>query len=110
MKGAIVMESTSTNITIRMDKETKRDFETFCYNVGINITTAFNMFVKATLRARTLPFAVSDISPNVQARKELQEAFEELQRESAANGNDEMTMDEINAIISECRQEKSLKK
>jgi len=101
------MESTSTNITIRMDRETKRDFETFCDNVGINLTTAFNMFVKATLRARTLPFAISDIDSKKQARMELQEAFEDLQQESVANGNDKMTLDDINAIISECRQEKS---
>lgn len=100
------MESTSTNITIRMDRETKRDFENFCDNVGINLTTAFNMFVKATLRTRTLPFAVSDIN----SRKEFQEAFEALQNESIANGNDKMTMDDINAIISECRQEVSLTK
>ena len=103
------MESPSTNITIRMDRETKRDFEEFCDNVGINLTTAFNMFVKATLRARTLPFAVSDIDTRKQARAELQEAFEDLQKESAANGNDKMTMDDINALIAECRQEKSRK-
>ena len=101
------MESTSTNITIRMDRETKRNFENFCDNVGINLTTAFNMFVKATLRARTLPFAVSDIDLKKQARMELQEAFEDLQKESLANGNDKMTLDDINAIIAECRQEKS---
>ena len=103
------MESTSTNITIRINKETKRDFETFCDNVGINLTTAFNMFVKATLRARTLPFAVSDIDTRKQARLELQEAFEDLQKESLANGNDKMTLDDINALIAECRQEKSRK-
>jgi len=101
------MEPTSTNITIRMDRETKRDFETFCDNVGINLTTAFNMFVKATLRTRTLPFTVSDIDSRKQARLELQEAFEDLQKESVANGNDKMTMDDINALIAECRQEKS---
>jgi len=101
------MESTSTNITIRMDKDTKRDFETFCDNVGINLTTAFNMFVKATLRTRTLPFTVSDIDSRKQTRLELQEAFEDLQKESAANGNDKMTLDDINALIAECRREKS---
>jgi len=90
-----------------MDKETKRDFENFCDNVGINLTTAFNMFVKATLRSRTLPFVVSDIDSKKQVRMELQEAFENLQKESVANGNDKMTMDDINAIIAECRQEKS---
>lgn len=101
------MESSSTNITIRIDKETKRDFEEFCYNVGINITTAFNMFVKATLRTRTLPFAVSDIDARKQARLELKETFEKLQKESVDNGNDKMTMDDINTIIAECRLEKS---
>jgi len=82
------MESTSTNITIRIDKETKRDFETFCDNVGINLTTAFNMFVKATLRTRTLPFPVSDIDSRKQAssNSELQEAFAGLQKESVGNG------------------------
>jgi len=101
------MKQTSTNITIRIDKETKRDFESFCDNVGINLTTAFNMFVKATLRTRTLPFTVSDIDSKKQARLELQEAFEDLQKESAANGNDKMTIDDINVLISECRQEQS---
>jgi len=92
-----------------MDRETKRDFETFCDNVGINLTTAFNMFVKATLRTRTLPFPISDVDSRRQARAELQEAFEDLQKESLANGNDKMTLDDINALIAECRQEKSRK-
>ena len=100
----------STNVTIRMDKETKKSFENFCENVGINITTAFNMFVKATLRTRALPFIVSDINSNMQLRKELQDAFEILQKEAVANGTDKMTIDEINAIISEVRQEKSITK
>ena len=103
------MESTSTNITIRMDKEIKRDFETFCDNVGINLTTAFNMFVKATLRTRTLPFPITDIDSSKQTRSELLEAFENLQKESVANANDKMTMDDINALIADCRQEKNQK-
>ena len=99
------MESPSTNITIRMDRETKRDFEEFCDNVGINMTTAFNMFVKATLRARTLPFAVSDIDTRKQARKEFLETIEAMQAQSVINGTDKITMDEINDIITEVRQE-----
>jgi len=102
------MESTSTNITIRIDKETKRDFETFCDNVGINLTTAFNMFVKATLRARTLPFAVSDIdTQKKEARKRFMQTIEDMQEQSIANGTSDMTMDEIDDIIAECRQDKS---
>ena len=99
------MESPSTNITIRMDRETKRDFEEFCDNVGINLTTAFNMFVKATLRARTLPFTVSDIDSRKQARKDFLETMEAMQAQSVINGTDNISMDEINDIISDVRRE-----
>jgi len=88
-----------------MDRETKRDFEEFCDNVGINLTTAFNMFVKATLRARTLPFAVSDIDTRKQARKEFLETIEAMQAQSVINGTDKITMDKIDEIISEVRQD-----
>jgi len=96
----------STNVTIRMDKQTKRDFETFCDNVGINLTTAFNMFVKATLRTRELPFIVSDLDLKTQARKKFGETIEDMQRQSVMNGTDKITMDEINDIIAEVRRER----
>ena len=50
----------AVNVTVRVDEETKREFDTFCDNVGINVTTAFNMFIKNTLRTRQLPFVVTD--------------------------------------------------
>jgi len=88
-----------------MDRETKRDFEVFCDNVGINLTTAFNMFVKATLRARALPFAVCDTDSRKQARKEFIENIEAMQAQSVLNGTDTISMDEIDDIIKEARQE-----
>ena len=42
----------AVNVTIRVDQETKREFDAFCDNVGINITTAFHMYMKAVLRTR----------------------------------------------------------
>ena len=99
------MEPTSTNITIRIDKDTKRDFEIFCDNVGINLTTAFNMFVKATLRTRTLPFPVSDVDSRKQTGKKFLETIVAMQAQSVINGTDKMTMDEIDDIITEVRQE-----
>ena len=97
-----------TNVTVRIDEETKREFDAFCENVGINITTAFNMFIKATLRNRELPFSVTDIEhqKQIQARKKFGEALKAIQDESVRNGTDKMTLDEINAIIAEVRQEK----
>jgi DNA-damage-inducible protein J len=96
----------SVNVTIRIDKETKREFDIFCENVGINTTTAFNMFVKATLRTRELPFIITDNEPKRQARNELKEAFRAAQEQSIINGTDKMTLDEINAEIKQSRKER----
>ena len=94
------------NVTVRIDEETKRDFDVFCDNVGINITTAFNMFIKATLRTREMPFVVTDIDPQKSARKELLDAFKAAQEKSVLNGTDKITMEEINEEIAAYRREK----
>jgi len=66
----------AVNVTVRVDEETKREFDTFCDNVGINITTAFNMFIKATLRTRQLPFTVTDVEPKNNQEKHLTKRLE----------------------------------
>jgi DNA-damage-inducible protein J len=42
-----------------MDTEVKRQFDEFCAKVGMNTSTAFNMFARAVLRERRLPFEVT---------------------------------------------------
>ena len=34
----------STNINIRMDSDLKKQFEAFCADMGMTMTTAFNIF------------------------------------------------------------------
>lgn len=36
----------STNINIRMDSDLKKQFEAFCSDMGMTMTTAFNIFAK----------------------------------------------------------------
>ena len=36
----------STNVNIRMDADLKKQFETFCADVGLTMTAAFNVFAK----------------------------------------------------------------
>lgn len=47
-----------TTITARVDSTDKSKFDTFCSNVGINTSTAINMFVKAVLRENRIPFEI----------------------------------------------------
>ena len=41
-----VSDMAQTNINIRMDAELKRQFEEFCADVGMSMTTAFTVFAK----------------------------------------------------------------
>jgi len=47
--------------SIRMDEDIKRNLDDFCYQVGMNTTTAINMFARAVLREKRLPFDVTTI-------------------------------------------------
>ncbi len=95
----------TVNLTVRVDEVIKKDFDTFCENVGLNATAAVNMFIKTVVRTRALPFTVTDINPKDQvARTEMLRAVRAMQEESARNGNSEMTLDEINAEIAAARQ------
>lgn len=48
-----------TNINIRIDEELKKEMEITCRELGLNITTAFNIFAKKMCRERRIPFEVS---------------------------------------------------
>ena len=42
-----------------MDSDVKEQFEEFCSQVGINSTVAFNLFARAVLREKRLPFDIT---------------------------------------------------
>ena len=48
-----------TTFSVRMDSEIKEQFDEFCSQVGINTTVAFNMFARAVLREKRLPFEIT---------------------------------------------------
>ena len=43
---------------INTDANDKKYFEQFCSNVGMNVSTAINMFIKAVIREQKLPFEI----------------------------------------------------
>ena len=49
-----------TNINIRIDEELKKQFDEFCNNVGMTMTTAFCIFAKKTVREQKIPFEISN--------------------------------------------------
>ena len=48
-----------STLTARVDSQDKIDFDSFCSNVGLNTSTAINLFVKAVLRENRIPFDIT---------------------------------------------------
>ena len=46
-------------ITARIDEQDKQDFDAFCSCVGLNISTAINLYVKAVLKEKKIPFEIA---------------------------------------------------
>lgn len=66
----------TTNVTIRMDEELKKQAEELFADLGLNMTTAFVTFAKQSVREQRIPFA---ISRNILNEETIQ-AIEEIQK------------------------------
>lgn len=63
-----------TNVNIRMDAELKKQFEAFCADIGMSMTTAFCVFAKKAVRENRIPFEVGGDVPNEETRRAIEEA------------------------------------
>ncbi|MDY3971784.1 MAG: type II toxin-antitoxin system RelB/DinJ family antitoxin [Clostridia bacterium] len=48
-----------TNVNIRMDEELKKQFDAFCSDIGMSMTTAICVFAKKAVRERRIPFEIT---------------------------------------------------
>ena len=48
-----------TTINVRIDEDLKKQFESFCNETGLNISTAINIFVKTVVRENQIPFKIT---------------------------------------------------
>lgn len=56
--------SNTTNFSVRMDSEIKKQCEAMYGELGINLTTAINVFLRQSLRVGGFPFDVRIDRPN----------------------------------------------
>ena len=100
-------------MNVRMDENVKRDFDMFCAEVGMNASVAVNMFVRAVLRSRSIPFEITDAEKDFKNEKVLAEALrmtllkriKEGETEAQWIGHESM-MKNARKIITEARAEK----
>ncbi|QDH21160.1 type II toxin-antitoxin system RelB/DinJ family antitoxin [Saccharibacillus brassicae] len=74
---------TQTNINIRIDEEVKKEAEHLFAELGLNMTTAVNLFIRQAIRQGGIPFEVTtQVDPfyNPANLKRLQESIQQIER------------------------------
>lgn len=79
------MTGNTTNISIRMDAELKSQADTLFAELGMNISTAFNIFVRQSLREGGIPFDITLNQPNKETISALLDA-ERIAKDPAVKG------------------------
>lgn len=69
--------ATTTNFSVRMDSDIKKQCETLYGELGVNLTTAINVFLRQSLRVGGFPF---DVRIEEQPSKETVAAMLEAER------------------------------
>lgn len=54
----------SVNVTFRVDEEIKKQADALFSELGMSLSTAFNIFLRQAIREQGLPFAVTRQIPN----------------------------------------------
>lgn len=77
--------SNTTNISIRMDVELKKQAEQLFSDLGMNMTTAFNIFLRQAVRQQRIPFDIALEVPNPETIAAMEEA-ERISRDPSVKG------------------------
>ncbi len=66
--------ASTTNFSVRMDSDIKKQCETLYGELGMNLTTAINVFLRQSLRVGGFPFEVRLEQPNKETIAAMLEA------------------------------------
>lgn len=88
--------------SVRMDENLKNNFDILCSDFGMNISTAINIFARAVVREKRIPFAI--VSSEQLIRENAINSFLQLRANSKKNFPNEMTLEQINEEIRQARE------
>ena len=61
------------NVNIRLDEDLKKQTEVLLSNMGLNMTTAMNMFLRQVVRQGKIPFEIATDIPNSETLAAIKE-------------------------------------
>lgn len=62
-----------TIVSVKTDEKIKKDFNSFCDELGLSMSTAINLFMKTVIREQKIPFELS-LTPNRETIKAIEES------------------------------------
>lgn len=84
--------------SVRMDEDIKKQFDAFCENVGMNSSTAINIFARIVVKERRIPFEISDDPFYSESnQKALRESIQQLNEGKVIH----KTMEELEQMANE---------
>lgn len=105
------------SMTVRMDSQLKQMFDSLCAQFGMSANTAMNVFAKAVVQRRSIPFEIKadeKIDEKIDERAKVSQqgikAFYELRKIAQENGLADMSLEDINEEIRLSREERRLRK
>lgn len=63
----------TVNMSIRMDTELKKQADAMLADMGLNMTTAMNMFLRQVVRQGRIPFEIATDIPNAETVAAIKE-------------------------------------
>lgn len=94
-----------TAISFRVDNELKQGFDSLCNEFGLSNSAALTIFMKTVVRERRIPFEIR-VEPLDDTREKAMKAVKRMREDAAAAGLHDLSLEEINAIIKETRDER----
>jgi DNA-damage-inducible protein J len=70
------MATDTVNLSIRMEKDLKEQAESLFSELGMNMTTALNIFVRQSVRQGKIPFEIALQRPNAETLAAMREVEE----------------------------------
>lgn len=97
MKGAFSMAGKAdTSMTIRMNKDVKQQAQQIFADLGMDMTTAINVFLRQAIYYNGFPFDVRFEIPNAETRKAIENAEKGIGMSRAFSSVGEL-MEDLNA-------------
>ena len=88
--------------SVRMDERLKIEFESLCNNFGMNMNTAINVFARAVIREKKIPFEIS--AQDNYSETNAMHVFNSMRKQASDNGVSDLSMKEIDKEISDARK------